>query len=326
MIKENKVAKYLLYAIGEIVLVVIGILIALNLNNSSQRKASEAKIDVILSEVMEELSSNIGSIDNIMRHYSVKDTIYSLLRKKSLTYQDYNENRIPGLFGYTRNRETISLSQYAFDNLILNMDAIPIKYNDVLKDLRFLNNDIKKEVYDFDERMKEYVEKNIDYQLLNFAWFSESNSLQEQRDKKINYMLNDSIYRNVAQRYNNIGEQHLSHSLNYRKKAIDCYLKIANLLNKPTIDDSFRFDSDLAKILPGEWESEQFPSIIATVYVADNRLFYKNNTESFVGEFFHISKTKFVDVSGSFFTVIKKENDYTLVNQTKNIIWTKIKE
>jgi len=33
MIKENKVSKYLLYAVGEIVPMVIGILIALTLNN-----------------------------------------------------------------------------------------------------------------------------------------------------------------------------------------------------------------------------------------------------------------------------------------------------
>jgi len=38
MIKENKVSKYLLYAIGEIVLVVIGILIALGVNNWNQEK------------------------------------------------------------------------------------------------------------------------------------------------------------------------------------------------------------------------------------------------------------------------------------------------
>ena len=36
MIKENKVRKYLLYAIGEIVLVVLGILIALQLNNQNE--------------------------------------------------------------------------------------------------------------------------------------------------------------------------------------------------------------------------------------------------------------------------------------------------
>jgi len=36
MIKENKVSKYMLYAIGEIILVVIGILIALSINNYNE--------------------------------------------------------------------------------------------------------------------------------------------------------------------------------------------------------------------------------------------------------------------------------------------------
>lgn len=38
MIKENKVVKYLLYAIGEILLVIIGILIALQINSANQVK------------------------------------------------------------------------------------------------------------------------------------------------------------------------------------------------------------------------------------------------------------------------------------------------
>ncbi|MGB5318748.1 DUF6090 family protein [Eudoraea sp.] len=36
LLKENNLSKYLLYAIGEIVLVVIGILIALQINNWNQ--------------------------------------------------------------------------------------------------------------------------------------------------------------------------------------------------------------------------------------------------------------------------------------------------
>jgi hypothetical protein len=44
MIKENKVSKYLLYAVGEIVLVVIGILIALSINNwNESRKLLKAE-------------------------------------------------------------------------------------------------------------------------------------------------------------------------------------------------------------------------------------------------------------------------------------------
>ena len=43
MLTENKFSKYLIYAIGEIVLVVLGILIALQLNNLNEEKRTHIK-------------------------------------------------------------------------------------------------------------------------------------------------------------------------------------------------------------------------------------------------------------------------------------------
>ena len=56
LLTENKFSKYLLYAIGEIVLVVIGILIALSINNSNeQRKARSFELKM-LTEIRLSLS------------------------------------------------------------------------------------------------------------------------------------------------------------------------------------------------------------------------------------------------------------------------------
>ena len=41
LLSENKFSKYLVYAIGEIVLVVIGILIALQINNWNENRKNE---------------------------------------------------------------------------------------------------------------------------------------------------------------------------------------------------------------------------------------------------------------------------------------------
>ena len=48
LLTENKLAKYLLYAIGEIILVVIGILIALQINNwnTSKIESKNKEIDL----------------------------------------------------------------------------------------------------------------------------------------------------------------------------------------------------------------------------------------------------------------------------------------
>lgn len=64
LLKENKTSKYFKYAIGEIVLVVIGILIALQINNwNENRKAKENEI-VLLSKLQEENILNINSIED----------------------------------------------------------------------------------------------------------------------------------------------------------------------------------------------------------------------------------------------------------------------
>ena len=65
MIKENKVSKYLLYAIGEIVLVVIGILIALSINNwNENRKERQVELK-ILKEIKLALNNDIRNLKNL---------------------------------------------------------------------------------------------------------------------------------------------------------------------------------------------------------------------------------------------------------------------
>ncbi len=60
---ENKFTKYLLYAIGEIVLVVIGILIALQINNANELKKTRKKEVQYLSNISKDLQLNIAELD-----------------------------------------------------------------------------------------------------------------------------------------------------------------------------------------------------------------------------------------------------------------------
>ena len=58
MLTENKFSKYLIYAIGEIILVVIGILIALAINNWNTEKNNQRKEKEALSEIYQGLKSD----------------------------------------------------------------------------------------------------------------------------------------------------------------------------------------------------------------------------------------------------------------------------
>jgi hypothetical protein len=64
LIIEGKTAIYLRYAIGEIVLVVIGILIALQINNWNEQRKAHLKEIKMLSEVKSNLEANILNLES----------------------------------------------------------------------------------------------------------------------------------------------------------------------------------------------------------------------------------------------------------------------
>jgi hypothetical protein len=63
MLIENKISKYLLYATGEIILVVIGILIALQINNWNENRKDRQQERVLLKQLQSEFQSNLDQLD-----------------------------------------------------------------------------------------------------------------------------------------------------------------------------------------------------------------------------------------------------------------------
>ena len=63
LLSENKFSKYLLYAIGEIILVVIGILLALQINNWNQQRIEDKKEIELLIDLKDEFAFNLGALE-----------------------------------------------------------------------------------------------------------------------------------------------------------------------------------------------------------------------------------------------------------------------
>ncbi|MGB5647824.1 DUF6090 family protein [Muriicola sp.] len=70
MIKENKASRYLLYAIGEIVLVVIGILIALQLNTWNQNRLDRNEEALLLGAIAKKMDHNRFQHQRGLKRYS----------------------------------------------------------------------------------------------------------------------------------------------------------------------------------------------------------------------------------------------------------------
>ncbi|WP_455170477.1 DUF6090 family protein [Aegicerativicinus sediminis] len=67
---ENKTSKYLKYAVGEIVLVVIGILIALQINNWNEVKKLEAKTQEYYVQLLDDLNKDVSFAHQIIGKFN----------------------------------------------------------------------------------------------------------------------------------------------------------------------------------------------------------------------------------------------------------------
>lgn len=72
MVDHNRFNKYMLYAIGEIILVVIGILIALQINDWNDQKKKQA----LELKILKEINTNLGfDLEEIREDISIMDSI-----------------------------------------------------------------------------------------------------------------------------------------------------------------------------------------------------------------------------------------------------------
>ncbi|MEY8847282.1 DUF6090 family protein [Psychroserpens sp. XS_ASV72] len=79
LLTENKFGKYLTYAIGEIILVVIGILIALSINNWNENNKLEKETNKVLLQMRDEFSRNQNELKiKIEQHKFVKESVDEL--------------------------------------------------------------------------------------------------------------------------------------------------------------------------------------------------------------------------------------------------------
>jgi hypothetical protein len=83
MIKENKISKYFLYAVGEILLVVISILIALQLNNWNDKRIQQKKESAFIEQIHNEFLLNRAQLDLVssyrFRGYHSSKKILSMM-------------------------------------------------------------------------------------------------------------------------------------------------------------------------------------------------------------------------------------------------------
>lgn len=96
LLSQNKLRKYLLYAFGEIILVVTGILIALYINNWNKEQEQERESTRYYQAIQKELNLNIKAIKFMREDLNIKKEAYlkelPMLNSKNLDAADSIQN------------------------------------------------------------------------------------------------------------------------------------------------------------------------------------------------------------------------------------------
>jgi Tfp pilus assembly protein PilE len=90
--EENKVAPYLRYAIGEIVLVVIGILIALGINNWNQNRNNRTSANIHLETVAQNIEEDLLQLDYMYKFTDTTLSYSSKLKRQFETLDPIDDN------------------------------------------------------------------------------------------------------------------------------------------------------------------------------------------------------------------------------------------
>ncbi len=213
--QADKLSRYLFYAIGEIVLVVIGILIAVSINDWNNDRKQKAEIHQLLMAFEKDLITNIEDATQVLNVSRRKDSLIMMVLNNQVTKEDYENKRLASIIlSYNR----ITTTQENLIKLLNREEQMSSELQPLLKSLKRYQSLI--DLYSHQqERLSNYVATQTAFFTENMEWFS--TYMQSGDERAVAYFLNDPIYKNKVSHYQVMLTRNYAPSIaEYRNRAI----------------------------------------------------------------------------------------------------------
>ncbi|MEL7122530.1 MAG: DUF6090 family protein, partial [Bacteroidota bacterium] len=184
---------FIIYAIREIVFVVIGILIAVSINNWNEARKQNIELTNILLNVKEDIQNDIEKIEEVLTHYNNEEPMFDNVINSKYTVQDYESNPALGflILGYPEisfNKRGVEMLEEFSGNISPDKEALTEEI------IKFYNEQLHEIKVDDDLRSKDFLE-NFSYWKNNTDWWADYVQLKITEDF-IDYALNSKDYKN----------------------------------------------------------------------------------------------------------------------------------
>ena len=200
LLNQKKIRNYLQYAIGEIILIVIGILIAVSINNWNERRHQKNIKNGIFSVIVTDVKSDTAEAKQIINFYKKREATFLRVASDSLSNKEVrNCNYCPSLIttrrlfrlnkrGFQQLREYKDFSVSNQDSLIFNIINFYSQTDGIIETFR---DDITRD-----------VNNNIKNWRNEYPWFVDIVINRKLNDKASSYFGKSQEYKNkVAHHY-----------------------------------------------------------------------------------------------------------------------------
>ncbi|MBX2873256.1 MAG: hypothetical protein KTR30_14185 [Saprospiraceae bacterium] len=276
LLANGNLNKYLAYAIGEIVLVVIGILIALQVNNWNQAHSDETKLIALLHDLAVDLTLEVDESEQVLDYYYQKDSLIALNLSGKLVEEDLQTTckRCPRylLLNYPK----IPINTIAYDQIKSMIDRIPKKYE-------YLTSQIK-QLYEVD--VKIVLEKQVSIErrtsdfrqslISNHPWFRQI-AYNQLSAEAVGFFLNDPIYMNRLADYRNSGQNFWTYLNQFRGRAIHVLHLIAQIkpakIEEALNNRAYFLDNKQISVFSGRYNIPEFDNFKFDIETSESRIY-----------------------------------------------------
>lgn len=204
-LKENRFTRYLIYALGEMVLVVLGILIAVQIRDRNTNIKNRNTEKVYLQEMLEDFEANrlksketIGWIDEMV------PALIVLMEQSEMEKPDISVDSLNYNFSYITDMPTFNSTDRVFDNLIGSGDFKLIRSMELKNILAEYYKaidliDIVQSTHELElvTSFQPYILNYLDYQAVNYSYNEDWEVPVSKEQNKILDVVHDTKFRNI---------------------------------------------------------------------------------------------------------------------------------
>ena len=227
LIDESAVRRYIVYATGEILLVVIGILIALQINNANELAKKKERTDRSLLSIRNTLADDIQSKSDYLRYIVRQDSMAMILIENDLTEEFLNKPEVRRLLYSLYHAESNRINNSAFLALTNQASDLPVEYDSLFLSLSRVYNIRMEDVHEEMDTFMDYTFQLNDELRTGHNYYLKSYSNSDM----VKFATNNDRYKDDVAMRREYLTQLMEDVGNYYADALYAYTQISRMLN-----------------------------------------------------------------------------------------------